>query len=239
MRARPKDTIAIALGKGNFADGSLTRESELNTKRAAELYSTGKVSRILFSSLYSFRVARPPKLTEAEGMRRMAAAMRIPTKAMLKEERSLDTTGNAMFCYRIIAHMHEIRRILLVTNSYHLPRALYIFRKVFGPKYKITPISSGTSKHGKELRDARLHERAALALLKKIYLKLKSGDSASIRTTFMRNHPVYGSNPSTVPDFIWKSFSANGVSKEWLISNYMRRNARANRKRVRGPVISS
>lgn len=64
---------------------------------------------------------------EAVLMRRMAAARGIPAAAVLIEPHSRDTLGNARETSRLL-RARGWRRIVLVSDRTHLPRAALLFR---------------------------------------------------------------------------------------------------------------
>ena len=71
--------------------------------------------------------AHPP--AEAQLMREIALAAGLPAERILLEEGSANTFENAVNAARIL-HDRGWRRILLVSDGYHLPRALFVFRRL-------------------------------------------------------------------------------------------------------------
>lgn len=68
--------------------------------------------------------------SEAEIMARDAVASGIPEERILLEERASDTFGNARYSAGIM-RQHGWSRAMVVSDGYHLPRALFAFR-LFG-----------------------------------------------------------------------------------------------------------
>jgi uncharacterized SAM-binding protein YcdF (DUF218 family) len=66
--------------------------------------------------------------SEARTMARAIAALGVPAQALLLEQRSTDTRGNALYTAEL-ARRHGIRRVLLVTSAIHMPRAQLLFRR--------------------------------------------------------------------------------------------------------------
>ena len=64
---------------------------------------------------------------EAEAMRALALAAGIPEAAILVEPRSRDTLGNAREC-ALLLRARGLRRVMLVSDRAHLPRAALLFR---------------------------------------------------------------------------------------------------------------
>lgn len=72
-------------------------------------------------------------ITEAEVMREHAISNGIPPQKLILEKESLDTTGNAFFTKELIKG--KLDKLCLVTSCYHMPRASFIFKMVFGEGY--------------------------------------------------------------------------------------------------------
>lgn len=104
----------------------LTKRTEkisiLRVVRAVELYKTGRARKILFTG------GRRRRTREAEShfMARLAVQMGVPAKAILIEDKSTSTLGNAHFCLYILREHHWTDAIL-VTDPFHMPRALFVF----------------------------------------------------------------------------------------------------------------
>ncbi|EET89897.1 MAG: protein of unknown function DUF218 [Candidatus Micrarchaeum acidiphilum ARMAN-2] len=213
------NTIIVALGKEISQGGSLTCESKKIVEHAVLLLKEGRAKAILFSGGWSFKHRRKPRLTESEGMRRYAVSLGAPASALITEKRSMDTIGNALYSSKIIRKMRGTKRILLVAVAYHMPRASYIFRKALGSRYVVieSPAESCLSKA--ELERARRKEAKSLALVVSLYKNVKNSE---FEATVKRNHPLYGTDPSTIPSQIWEYFNRAGFSKKYIISRFMK-----------------
>lgn len=121
----------IALGKNwyysnNGVPIALSVESKVTALAAGILYLQGKVKRIIFAT---GTTTSNPNLSEA---REMAKFLRkclpsIPEEALLLEERSFDTAGNAEETRKIIEEI-GIDTIALLTVGYHAERAARLFK---------------------------------------------------------------------------------------------------------------
>jgi vancomycin permeability regulator SanA len=114
----PAEPIAIVFGAGYSTDGlSLVLEDRVRT--AADLYRAGRVRKLLMTGDNS-RLS----YNEPEAMRRRAIALGVPGADIV-----LDYAGFRTYDSLYRAHdIFGVRRALLVTQSYHLPRALYTAR---------------------------------------------------------------------------------------------------------------
>jgi uncharacterized SAM-binding protein YcdF (DUF218 family) len=68
--------------------------------------------------------------SEAEVMRRLVLEHGVLVKTIMIEDRSRNTFENAVYTGRVMKD-HGWRRIVIVTDAWHMRRALYVFRSVF------------------------------------------------------------------------------------------------------------
>lgn len=112
----PAKRAAIVFGAGLWRDGSPTPILQDRVKAAAGLYFNGKVEKILMSGDNSV-----VEYNEPLAMRDFALLMGVPEEAIV-----LDYAGRRTYdtCYRAKA-IFGLTEAILVTQSFHLPRALY------------------------------------------------------------------------------------------------------------------
>lgn len=114
---------AIVLGAKVMADGSPSPALARRVAHAVALAQGGRVAHLLMSG---GAVNHPTP--EAQVMRDLAMAAGIDADRIIVEESSRNTIGNARYCAPIIA-AYGWTRLLLVTDSFHLPRARLIFAR--------------------------------------------------------------------------------------------------------------
>lgn len=112
----PVKPVAIVFGAGLWRDGSPTPVLRDRVATAAELYFSGKVKKLLMSGDNSTIAYNEP-----EAMRAYALQLGVPAEDIV-----LDYAGRRTYdtCYRAIA-IFGVRQAILVTQNFHLPRALY------------------------------------------------------------------------------------------------------------------
>lgn len=112
----PPAQVAIVFGAGLWRDGTPTPVLRDRIATAKELLTSGKVQKILMSGDNS-----DPYYNEPAAMREYALSLGVPDIAIV-----LDYAGQRTYdtCYRARA-IFEIQRAILVTQSFHMPRALY------------------------------------------------------------------------------------------------------------------
>ncbi len=78
--------------------------------------------------LVSGGIVGPPP-AEAEVMRRLARDLGVPRDRIIVEDRARNTFENAIYSGRI-ARDRGWHRLIIVTDAFHMPRALFVFRRL-------------------------------------------------------------------------------------------------------------
>ncbi|MDR3440050.1 YdcF family protein [Telmatospirillum sp.] len=115
--------VAVILGAAILRTGEPSPALLRRIGAGVSLIHQGRVGHLLLSG-----GAVRHSNTEASVMHREATAAGVPETSLLIEDQSLTTLDNARFCGPII-RARGWSRLLLVTDGYHLPRALYTFRR--------------------------------------------------------------------------------------------------------------
>lgn len=113
----PAKAVAIVFGAGLQRDGTPTPVLRDRVATAAELYFSGKVKKLLMSGDNRF-----VEYNEPGAMAAYAISLGVP-----EEDIVLDYAGRRTYdtCYRA-RHIFGIDDAILVTQRFHLPRALYL-----------------------------------------------------------------------------------------------------------------
>ena len=113
----PTAKVAIVFGAGLQRDGSPSPVLRDRVEAAVQLYQAGKVEILLMSGDNRFI-----DYNEPGAMRAFAMSLGVP-----EEDIVLDYAGRRTYdtCYRA-KYIFQVDEALLVTQSYHLPRALFI-----------------------------------------------------------------------------------------------------------------
>ncbi|MEM8645512.1 MAG: YdcF family protein [Pseudomonadota bacterium] len=159
----PYDAIVVlgaAVWPGEQPSPSLKRR----TLHAVEQHKAGKAPRILGSGGLG---KHPP--TEAEMIARICLAEGVLPDAILREDRSTSTLENVAFSARILQDVGA-RSVLVVTDSYHLRRAVMCFRH-FG--FECAGSAPSRGKAGTKLHKWIWFHIRELAALPYYYLKLR------------------------------------------------------------------
>jgi len=117
VASAPAGRVAIVFGAGLTRDGEPTLILKDRVKTAVQLYFNGKAQKLLMSGDNRFT-----DYNEPEAMRQYALGLGVPDDAIV-----LDYAGRRTYdtCYRARA-IFGIDSALLVTQQFHLPRALFL-----------------------------------------------------------------------------------------------------------------
>jgi len=113
----PQERVAIVFGAGLRRDGTPTAVLRDRVETGATLYFDGKVEKLLMSG-----DNQVIEYNEPEAMRQYAISLGVPDNAIV-----LDYAGRRTYdtCYRAKA-IFGVNTALLVTQKFHLPRALFL-----------------------------------------------------------------------------------------------------------------
>ena len=114
----PERPVAIVFGAG-VVNGQATPALADRVEGAVELYRQGRVSKLLMTGDNSH-----PDYDEVSVMRDLAIDQGVPAEAITRDHAGFDTRSS---CYRA-RDVFGVRAAVLVTQDYHLPRALYTCR---------------------------------------------------------------------------------------------------------------
>lgn len=136
----PIERVAIIFGAGLLHNGSPTAVLRDRVETGANLYFNGKVEKLLMSGDNHVL-----EYNEPEAMHQYALSLGVPEEAIV-----LDYAGRRTYdtCYRAKA-IFGIDKALLVTQKFHLPRALFLCN-VLGVK------SSGVEANNTDYRRSSL-----------------------------------------------------------------------------------
>ena len=114
--------VIVVLGAAVWPGGQPSPTLQRRVMHAVDLMQRGYAAYLLVTGGMG---QYPP--TEAEVMQRLAIAHGISNQCVLREEQATSTFESALLCGDIL-RQHGWSRVLVVTDRYHLPRALLAFR---------------------------------------------------------------------------------------------------------------
>ncbi|MCE5207383.1 MAG: YdcF family protein [Chloroflexi bacterium] len=117
VQEAPEVPVGIVFGAGLNKDGTVTAVLRHRVEAAADLYFQGKVQKLLMSGDNRF-----VDYNEPGAMYRYAVELGVPPEDIV-----LDYAGRRTYdtCYRA-RDIFQVKKALLITQRFHLPRALFI-----------------------------------------------------------------------------------------------------------------
>lgn len=117
----PERRVAIVFGAGLRRDGRPTAVLYDRVLTAVQLYQQGKVHKLLMSGDNRFE-----NYNEPASMKQAAVELGVPETDIV-----LDYAGQRTYdtCYRA-RHIFSLQEAVLITQNFHLPRALYLCEAV-------------------------------------------------------------------------------------------------------------
>ena len=169
--------VIVVLGAAVWPDGQPSPALQCRVLHAVDLLQRGYAPHLLVSG----GVGKHPP-AEAEVMQRLAVAHGIPRTSIVLEDQATSTFESAWRC-RDLLGQHSWSRVLVVTDHYHLTRALLAFRSV-GIR------AGGSAVPGKPAR--RLWQRWPYYLRERLALVWYLGRVVPVALRRWRQPPGYG-----------------------------------------------
>jgi uncharacterized SAM-binding protein YcdF (DUF218 family) len=183
------DVIIILAGSLNIGrkPGKTTKERLDSYLQIQKLHSS---TPILVSGRGAILKKTATSFTLADSMKLYLTKHKVPSRLIFKEEESLDTITNAYFSKKIILKkLPKARHILLITSDTHMRRALWIFNRIFGPRFSFVT-RSAAELDTKDLLQRRIkYEKWLLRETKKILAKVPAGNDRLITVSLKQFHP--------------------------------------------------
>lgn len=128
--------LAIVLGALLHPDGRPSAAMRRRVAHAVALHRAGQVQRLLLSG------GGAP--CEADAMAELARAAGVKPSVLLLERQSRNTVENALFSLRLV---EPGARLVVVSDAWHLPRALHVFRRLGAAVTGSAPAPASTIGH--------------------------------------------------------------------------------------------
>lgn len=138
---------------------------------------------------------------EATVMREYVLDRGVDPALVHAESRALDTVGNAYFS-RLLCDRRGLSDVSFVTSCYHVPRARFVFERVFG----VGAVGVGgchvADQRAGDRRGTALHEASSLSANRELFAPVADGDLDAIGRRLEEAHDLYDDvpGPTDEPD---------------------------------------
>lgn len=114
-------------------------------------------------------------------------------RRFLRERRSLDTVGNALFTALLLRERGvAAHRVLVVTSGFHAHRAGAVFEHVLGPRVAVAVVSAGEPLRGDRLgRRVRSERDSERRTRRELFAGVAPGDLDALSGRVRRLHALY------------------------------------------------
>ncbi len=129
-------------------------------------------------------------------MAAFAKKLGVPSSALLLEEESRDTLGNAYFVRRNFLDPNGWHSIRIVTSDFHLSRAAWVFRKVLGAAYDFSFVSAPSGLSNRLLIERALEECRISIFLMEWMQRVIDADEPALDHIIHDEHYGYANAPT-------------------------------------------
>ena len=180
-----KYSAVVVLGNLMSSEGQLNDESSGRMDLAIAAFHSGQTACIVTCG-WAYR--EDSSLPIAEAMRRYAIQVGdVPEDAILTEEHSRDTVGDAVFTKRNIVVPNGWSNLLVATSDYHSARTREIFGFVYGAGFRID-VAGATTDKGDTLSQS---EEGSLQAFRRTFEGVQAGHDDAIYERLRTQHPFY------------------------------------------------
>ncbi|MBI4738023.1 YdcF family protein [Candidatus Woesearchaeota archaeon] len=176
---------AIILSHHINPDRTLDAETKKRTDRGINLLIQGVASTL---TVAGGRAQNLIPCTHALAMKNYAVSQGVHARAVMMEEHSLDTVGQALFTKRSVVVPRNWEKLVVVSHDYHLFRVKRIFDFVYGKDFDIVYESVGND--CADLGILTSQQRSLEAFLN-TFKGVESGRDDDILVRLYEAHPLY------------------------------------------------
>ena len=135
--------VIIVLGSQNDAQGRLSTMGLSRVSKALEVFQKQSGYKLLLTGQFGWNFNRT-NTPHSEYMKKYFLQHGVPTSGILPSVASTNTIEDLVLAKRLL-DKHKIKKIILITSSFHMPRARLIFTKIFDKKYSVRFIKAADS----------------------------------------------------------------------------------------------
>lgn len=155
----PEVYTVVVLGARVYSDGGLSLYLKNRVEGALALYNSGKVSRFLLSGDHGTK-----SYDEVNAMKDYLENQGVPTSDIFLDHAGFNTYNSMVRAKEIF----EVEDCIVVSQDYHLPRAIYIARSLGVDAY-------GFAQSSAELSSSNFNKRREFLARVKSFIELKLG----------------------------------------------------------------
>ncbi len=195
--------LIVVLGGGIDLKGNIPSFVYQRLNYALKLLDNYPQAKIVLSGKYSFLYQnKKPPTTEARTMADYLIHKHIRSDQIILEQWSKDTIGNAYYLKKYVFLPPRETSATIITSAFQLERVQFIFKKIFGSKYKLTfhAVQEKLSKQKEKLVVER--QKDLLQQTKKLLTPMKDGDHNFLKRKIYNFKYYRQKRPTWVTNFV-------------------------------------
>lgn len=178
----------VVLGH-RLTDETAHPELQARVETGVELFQESETDRIVCSG---GSANEKIDITEAEVMKEYAVSLGVDPTAVVRENNSIDTIGNAFYTRLLLDGLDTDPVIDIATSCYHVDRARLAFEQICGDQYDVRTTSCADIGEGAQ-------EATKRAATEAFFNPVESGSLPEIRERLLDAHTLYDSLPEVDP----------------------------------------
>lgn len=209
--------LIIVVGAGMHQDGTLYEGSKINVEKGVEIFKRNREQVTIFTGKWNYFIKVEPPWTEARAMKEYALSLGIPDDKTIEEGSSYDTVGNAYYTDKIVRKINNVGLITIVAASWHMPKARFVFEKMFGgTRFRISFEEGKQEMSGDMAKRAAENEAKKLDKLKRLYGMIRDGDNEGFAKEIEKVHPFYAVDKSIISEEEWKEIGKTVPTLDYI-----------------------
>lgn len=170
----------------------LSKECRTRMDTALRLYGNGLASTVFMNggpgqySIGGFIERRP---FQCDCMSDYAHVHGVPLDDIFKQDFSRDTVGEVYFGYKQVLEPKNLRKVLVVTSTYHIPRTREITQALLGDSVQFEFVASPDEKDLDQ--KTQEHEIASLSIFLEQFAGVIPKDFSAIEKRLYERHGLY------------------------------------------------
>jgi len=174
----------IVLAQELKKDKSLSEQTRKRLEKGIELYFSNKINKIIVSGNYKELYG----ISLAEAMEKYAIEKGVKKQDIVKEEISLESVGQLLFCKVGILEIKKWFNIVIISSDYHMERLKIISSIIFDKKYKVDFIGAESDINSEELAKLNKEEQKSKELFIKTFGSKALNDQELLKILFEKHN---------------------------------------------------
>jgi len=185
---------AIILAHELDKDKNLSLKTKSRIDLGILYYNSGKVKTLIMSGGHD-DFGEKYGISLAEAMENYALRQGIPKKDIFKEKVSWESVGQLIFSKIGVIDSKQFKKILIISNDYHIGRIKTISGIVFNKSYIVDFAGAEITLTQEEKQRVYDRERTSEEIFRKTFEKITPGNNEQLLKILLERHIIYSKKP--------------------------------------------